>query len=121
MAKQHILVVEDDLGIRESLVEVLEGEGFIIIAARDGFEALEKLKQQPILPCWILLDIMMPRMNGKDCLAAIRSNPEWENIPITFLSAAGRIEDISIMHKVDFLNKPIDLDVLLASSKLHCC
>ena len=119
MTKYDILIVEDNKGILESLSELFDLNGFTVSTAIDGYDALEKLKEG-IRPCWIVLDLTMPRMGGLECLGHIRSHPDWKDIPITLLSAAGRITDEATEHKVDYLKKPIEIDTLFAMARKHC-
>jgi len=119
MSKLQILIVEDDQMIRQSLLETLEMEGYMVITANNGRDAFDKL-EQGYLPSWILLDLKMPVMSGQEFLDVIKNNLKWKNIPVTLLSASGKIKDEAKIHNVDFIEKPIDLDVLLATAKFHC-
>jgi CheY-like chemotaxis protein len=65
MTAHRVLVVEDDLEIRESMMEILEEHGYEPVGAENGLEALDKLRSSGPLPCLILLDLMMPRMDGR--------------------------------------------------------
>jgi CheY-like chemotaxis protein len=104
-----ILVVEDDLAIRDSLRELLEDEGYRVVDAVHGGEAIERLEAE--LPSLILLDLWMPVMTGGQLLERLRSDPRWSRIPVVLLSAAS---DISIAEGVvESLKKPVRLDVLL--------
>src|SRR5690606_13804277 len=78
----HILVVEDDQDIRESVVEILEDEGHRVSAAADGREALERLQRAQPRPDLILLDLMMPVMNGFQFREEQLKRPELAGIPV---------------------------------------
>lgn len=78
-----VLVAEDDENIRNGLIEILDGEGYMAIAARDGAEAMEKFDTEK--PDFVCLDIMMPGMSGYDVCREIRQRDP--NIPIIFISA----------------------------------
>lgn len=82
----EILVVDDDVQIRQLLQDVLEFEGFDIRAAPDGLSALKALAERR--PDCVLLDVMMPGMSGLDVLAAVRSDPRLDGLPVVMLSAA---------------------------------
>jgi len=82
---KKILIVDDDLTLREMYEERLKFDGFVVIGASDGEEALEKTRQE--MPNLILLDIMMPKMNGVDVLNHLRSDEATKNIPVIVLTA----------------------------------
>ena len=119
MTTCRILIVDDNQGVRESIACLLELEGYLVSTAVDGYDALEKLKED-ILPCWILLDMTMPRMGGEKCLKKIRSHSEWKDIPVTLFSATKQCHVDSMPHNVDYLQKPFEVDSLLANVKKHC-
>ena len=114
---QNILVVEDDADIRDVFVQVLELEGYEIAAAGNGREALEHLRRSK-QPDLILLDIMMPVMDGWQFRAEQQQNPEWASIPVVILSAHGfshhKATSIGV---ADFLKKPVELETLLNTVK----
>ena len=76
-----ILVVDDDRDIRETIVDALEGEGYDVISAVDGVDALERLRSEEQSPSLILLDLMMPRMNGHGALARDRTRGDLGTHP----------------------------------------
>lgn len=82
---KSILLVDDDLTLREMYTERLKTEGFTVETAKDGEEALAKAKD--LKPNIILLDIMMPKINGLDVLRKLKQAPETENIPVIVLTA----------------------------------
>jgi two-component system, OmpR family, response regulator CpxR len=102
-----ILVVEDDAEIRDLLREVLEDEGFVVAAAEHGREALDAL-EAGVQPALILVDLMMPVMNGWELLDVLRE--KFPTIPVTVVSAvADRVPPVD----VPVIRKPINLDVLI--------
>ena len=107
-----ILVVDDDPDILEALSEILEAEGFEIRRARNGKEALERL--EPDQPQLILLDLMMPVMDGWEFAQRMRQKPVYSSIPIIVLSAdrnvGSKAQDIGA---VGHLAKPFELNDLL--------
>lgn len=85
-----VLLVDDDLTLREMYEERMKTEGYNIIQASNGEEALQKAKQSK--PDIILLDIMMPKVNGFDVLKDLKSNNELKDIPVIVLTAL--IQDV---------------------------
>lgn len=112
-----ILVVEDDLPIRESLCELLTFEGYSVEAASHGLEALSKLKNIG-KPRLILLDLMMPVMTGWEFLEQIRNDNAYSSVPVVILSAVGNTSKEGLAN--GFLKKPIEMDSLLAQIKKFC-
>jgi DNA-binding response OmpR family regulator len=88
---KKILIVDDDLDTLKLVGTTLEKQGFIIIASKDGFEAMDKVAQH--MPDLVLLDIMMPEMDGYEVTRRLRANPETEHIPIILFTAKGQVED----------------------------
>jgi len=84
-ANKSILLVDDDLTLREMYSERLKAEGFVVEMAKDGEEALAKAGEDH--PNLILLDIMMPKINGLDALKRLKENPETKEIPVIVLTA----------------------------------
>ena len=114
-----VLVVDDDEAIREALREVIGMFEYNVITASDGNEAL-RILQATIgreRPCVILLDLMMPIMNGWDFLKNMQEDNRLSNIPVIVLSASERK---NIPQGVVFLSKPIDLDRLIDGIKEFC-
>ncbi|OGD65727.1 hypothetical protein A2215_01050 [Candidatus Berkelbacteria bacterium RIFOXYA2_FULL_43_10] len=83
--EKTILVVDDDLTLREMYEERLKQEGYIVIGAADGEEAISKAQDQ--LPALIILDIMMPKINGIDVFKQLRADEKTKGIPIVILTA----------------------------------
>ncbi len=102
-----ILIVDDEPSARETLVAMLEGEKYDLQLAKDGFQALQMLQQ--LQPDLILLDVMMPGMDGFEVCRRIRSTPELAEVPIIILTALDERE--SMLRRIqagaqDFLSKP---------------
>jgi putative two-component system response regulator len=116
MPEEVIMIVEDVDLLREGLREMLTVEGFRVLAARNGKEALEQIaRNQPAL---IISDITMPVMNGYDFFSAVRSHPEWVGIPFIFLSARTDTADFVASRNLgvdDYLTKPISRDELVTT------
>jgi CheY-like chemotaxis protein len=109
-ARGTILVVDDDDAIRLALRDLLEAEGYTVVPASDGSEALELLRSGAVLPSLILLDLMMPGTNGWQVRAALRTDPRLSKIPIAVISAA---QPPAKALADWYLKKPIDVDQLL--------
>jgi two-component system, OmpR family, alkaline phosphatase synthesis response regulator PhoP len=115
--KTKILLVDNENDIVEFLQYNLEKEGFDVISAYDGIEALEKIKQKPDL---VILDIMMPKLDGFEVYKRIRENESHKNIPIIFLTAkSGEIDEIKGLElgASDYVQKPISPKKLIARVK----
>jgi DNA-binding response OmpR family regulator len=107
MSKGRILVVDDEIYIVHILDFSLGMEGYEVITALDGEQALEKLKTDK--PDLIVLDIMMPKLDGYEVCKAIKSSPETRHIPVILLSAKGRNVDQKLGFDVgadDYITKP---------------
>jgi two-component system response regulator MprA len=121
MSDRHeVLLVEDDWETRDALAAVLQYYGFAVREAVDGQDALEQL-HQGAHPCAILLDLMMPRMDGWAFRDAQRADPELCRIPVALLTAAGNVRLQARRLAVDAtLPKPVDLGAMLAFLREHC-
>jgi CheY-like chemotaxis protein len=119
--KRHpVLVVEDDQDIREVMVEILESAGYAVPSARHGAEALAYLKSGR-KPCIIVLDLMMPVMDGWTFSEEMQKDPELAAIPILVVSAVGRQDPRNAkMNAVEHLSKPLNIEKLIATLQLHC-
>lgn len=107
------MVVEDDIGIREGLTTVLQDEGHHVIECRNGQEALDGLKG-PSRPCLILLDLMMPVMNGWQFRVNQLKDGEWSKIPVLLMSAGNHLAKYAQDLLVNgYFRKPIQLHELL--------
>ena len=91
MAKARILIVEDEPNIVESLSFILGRAGFEVDTISDGAEALDRLRRQSFSA--LVLDIMLPGMNGLDVLKAIRSDNALSSLPVMVLTAKGQASD----------------------------
>jgi two-component system, chemotaxis family, chemotaxis protein CheY len=109
MSKGTVMVVDDDAGIREALHEILEGEGYWPVMASNGQDALDQL-HQGVRPCLILLDLMMPVMDGWKFCDAQQCDPKIKDVPVVVITASGT-HKTPIVGKV--LAKPLNLDELL--------
>ena len=115
MAK--ILVVDDEKDVVELLKFLLEKDGHTVTTAYNGREALESVaKTKPEL---ILLDVMMPEMDGYSVQTQLLNNPETKNIPIIVLTAKGQLKDVFAMSSnvKAYMEKPFDPKALRAKIK----
>lgn len=112
-----ILIVEDDKDLRVLISEFLEAEGYSVKQASNGKEALELLEKIP-KPCLVLLDMMMPIMDGRAFLDRVMVSAALAPIPVLIVSAmAGKIDSKGA---IGFMKKPIDTDALLNIVKEYC-
>lgn len=118
MAKARILVVEDDINLLEGIRTVLELEGYTVLIAENGDQALNVLQSDADLPELVVSDIMMPVMDGIQLLKEMRKVPAWVTIPFIFLTARSEKADIQRGKQLgvdDYLIKPFDaVDLLVA-------
>jgi CheY-like chemotaxis protein len=117
---KRVLVVDDDDEIRESMVEVLGELGHRAEGAPNGLKALELMRAPP-MPCLVLLDLMMPVMDGRSFREAQLSDPTMKDVPVLVISAYRDLqESAKAMGVAGFLPKPVDLDVLLSVVSKYC-
>jgi len=117
----RVLIVDDDFAIRDSLAELLEDEGYLPIAAANGRDALARLDEDGPWPCLIVLDLMMPVMNGESFRELQLRVPELARIPtIVFTAdvrAQSRVEPLNVQA---FLQKPLDIERFVATVRDRC-
>jgi CheY-like chemotaxis protein len=106
-----VMLVEDDADIRADLAALLCAEGFDVVSAAHGIEALELLRASPH-PDVILLDLMMPLMNGWEFRAEQLKDPSIAGIPVLLLTAGDANQDITGLQAHGRIAKPIQLDEL---------
>ncbi len=112
------MLVEDDTDIRAMVSQLLELEGWRVLSFDDGHDALQALRAGE-RPCLILLDLMMPKMNGWQFRAEQVRDPELAQVPVVVLSGDARGADPGSVRADGYLKKPIDLDVLLATVRRY--
>ncbi len=115
-----VLAVDDNIDTILILSAVLQKDGYVVITAKDGLEALDKAERD--IPALILLDLMMPKMNGFEVCRAIRGNPKTNHIPILMLSAKtdpfSREQGLSLGANA-YLTKPLNPKEILMKVKEH--
>jgi CheY-like chemotaxis protein len=111
MMQKKVLLVEDDLEIRDVLQDLLEAEGYDVIPASHGRQALDYLEGAPAggLPDLVVLDLMIPFVDGTQVLATMKGDPKLSPIPVVVLSAVVRELPVGA---VAFLPKPVPLQKL---------
>lgn len=119
MSTKPILVVDDNKITTKLLKRYLESNGYEVMVAHDGIECLEAVKEKK--PYAIVLDVMMPRMDGYETVRHLKSNPEDAVIPVVIVTAlndtANQLKSIEAGAD-DFLSKPIEEKLLVAKVKL---
>lgn len=114
-----VMIVEDDRDTREMLARFLELEGFQVRQAENGAQALRELGSDGGA-CVILLDLMMPVMNGWQFRAAQSNDPRLARIPVVVVTAAGSAEKLPTISAHAWIPKPVDFDRLLAVIMPFC-
>ncbi len=116
--KQKILIADDERDILDFLKYNLEKEGFDVLTAKNGIEAVAQAKKNPSL---ILLDVMMPEMDGLEAVRTLKKNSATAKIPVIFLTARGSEVDEVVGLELgadDYIIKPISIPKLMARIKL---
>jgi CheY-like chemotaxis protein len=104
-----VLVVEDERDLRETVSELLESDGYTVLQAENGREALDLANATP--PCLILLDLMMPVMSGWQLMKALAEDGRLSSTPVVIVSASHEAP----LGADAFLAKPFDIDALLST------
>jgi DNA-binding response OmpR family regulator len=108
----RVLVVDDEPMVRDTLGQVLVEEGYLVDTAIDGEDALERIRDA--CPDAILLDLMMPGMNGRQFLQALRSEPAYEHVPVLIMTAVHGLEvNLASIGASEVVEKPFNVDDLL--------
>jgi DNA-binding response OmpR family regulator len=116
-----VLVVEDDQDIREGLLDTLTDHGYQSRGAANGRDALDAMRTQHYTPCMILLDIMMPVMDGVAFREEQLRDPELAGIPVVLISAHRDLaEKAKTLKAAAYLVKPLKLKDLLALTDEYC-
>jgi len=116
----NVLLIEDDPDIQFNLRLLLEGEGYSVISASDGEEGLEALAPSRPPIDVVLLDLMMPRLNGEQFLQRLHRSGELQSRPVILLSASRDAGALARRFGVDLVTKPIDIERLLSLLARHC-
>jgi len=114
MKKQTVMVVEDEPDVAEVAKEVLEADGFEVLTAYDGLSALDQIPK--VKPDLVLLDVMLPTVDGFELCKTIKDNPETREILVVLFTAATEpflMERIVGVGANDYLTKPVNSDKLV--------
>jgi DNA-binding response OmpR family regulator len=106
---QTILLIDDEASVRKVIGRRLEQEGYSLLTAESGEEGLRLAEEQR--PDLVLLDIMMPKMKGRDVCARLKANPKTQHIPVIFLTALGLADHIKAgmdLGADDYIVKPFE-------------
>lgn len=109
-SSRAVLVVDDDRDVRDTVAEVLQDAGYAVVTAENGRAALALLRGTSRLPSVILLDLMMPTMDGWQFRTEQKKDPRLSPIPIIAFSARGQAGELDA---AEWLRKPVTLDALL--------
>lgn len=111
MKEGRVLVVDDEPMVRDTLGQVLTDEGYVVDLAVDGETALERV--HAMRPDAILLDLMMPGMNGRQFLQALREQPAYDSVPVMIMTAVHGLEISATLGASEVVEKPFNVDELL--------
>jgi DNA-binding response OmpR family regulator len=111
MKEGRVLVVDDEPMVRDTLGQVLSDEGYVVDLAVDGETALERI--HAMRPDAILLDLMMPGMNGRQFLQALRDEPAYASVPVMIMTAVHGLELSATLGVSEVVEKPFNVDELL--------
>jgi DNA-binding response OmpR family regulator len=114
-----VLIVEDDEDLREMMAQLLTLEGFDAATVANGREALDYLRHNSTVPDVILLDLMMPVMDGWEFRRRQKADPALAPVPVIVLSALDQARAANL-DATAFLKKPLDFDRLLTLVRTHC-
>ncbi len=114
-----ILLVEDDEGVRESVAECLASVGYAVRPVANGALALDALRTGR-RPDVILVDLVMPVMDGGELVAAVRANAALRDVPVVLMTAASATSTAALPPADAYLEKPFQLDELLSIVERHC-
>ena len=121
MDVHRVLVVDDDTEIRETIIEVLEEAGYTAVGAADGVEALAQLRDPEDRWCVVLLDLMMPNMDGRTFRAQQLQDPGISTVPVVIVSAMSDVEEAAEELKVAaHVTKPVRLADLVKIVDRFC-
>jgi CheY-like chemotaxis protein len=114
-----VLVVDDDPDIADTIAAVIGARGYQVETAADGARALDRMRRPP-RPALVLLDLMMPVMDGGQLRRAQLAEPELAGIPVVVLTADTRAAAQPSMFPDGYLLKPVDLERLLGTVRRYC-
>jgi len=110
---KHIIIIDDEIDIGESLATVLESEGFLAEAFSNGFKAIEYMKSRR--PDLLLVDVMMPKPKGVEVVRLVKEDPNLKTIPIMMMSASKEPTPLTEDKWDAFVRKPFEMDELIST------
>lgn len=110
---KHIIIIDDEIDIGESLATVLETEGYEAQAYANGYAAIEKMKAKK--PDLLIVDVMMPKPKGVEVVRLLKEDAVLKNVPIMMMSASKEPEPLSELKWDMFVRKPFEMEELLES------
>jgi CheY-like chemotaxis protein len=117
----RILVVEDDREIRDAVIDVLSDRGYEAFGAADGVEALAQLRDPSEDWCVVLLDLMLPNMDGREFRSHQLGDPSLAEIPVVIVSAMPNVEEVAAeLDVAAHITKPVSLDKLVRTVEQFC-
>lgn len=117
----YIMIVEDSIDISEILCRLYESEGYNVILAKHGGDAIEKLKTVSKLPCVILLDLMMPVMDGYRFCVEQKKDMRLAEIPVVIMTADANAKEKSVeVGASGYIRKPVEIETLLEVAAKYC-
>lgn len=118
---RKILVIDDEPDFVDAIKMRLEANGYVMVSASDGREGVDKAKRER--PDLILLDLVMPNVNGILALSMLKTDPKIAHIPVVILTAktdSDYITDTMKLGAVDYIVKPADMQVLIEVVRKYC-
>jgi CheY-like chemotaxis protein len=115
----RLMLVDDDFILRAHVAELLMLEGYNVTCAADGAEALRRLEHEP-LPSLILLDIVLPRMDGTAFRKRQLQSPTWRDVPTVAMTATRDVSELRELGFSDILKKPVSFDRLTETIETLC-
>jgi DNA-binding response OmpR family regulator len=110
---KHIIIIDDEIDIGESLATVLESEGYMAEAYSNGYKGLEYMKTKK--PDLVIVDVMMPKPKGVEVVRLLKEDPELKNVPIMMMSASKEPLPLTEEKWDAFVRKPFEMDELLTT------
>lgn len=115
-----LLVIDDDIMIRAGLEMLLELEGYKVCGASNGQDALELLQKADTAPCLILLDVMMPVMDGIEFRRRQLQESHLAQVPVIVVTGRADVAEIAKLQPVAVVSKPFQTEALLKMVEAHC-
>jgi CheY-like chemotaxis protein len=117
---KRMLVVEDDRLTRDAFATILTRQGYAVRGAADGEEALDILREGWQPDC-VLLDLVMPRMDGKEFRSRQMHHQQWAAVPVVVISGDARVaEQAAFLGAADYVRKPVEPETLLEAIRKNC-